>query len=437
MSVNRRRFLFSTGLTLAGAAAAYNSVSDSAFAFERAATNDMSNWANVRAQFAVSPEYIHLSSFFLVSHPRPVREAIDKYRRELDENPLLAVEEEEFGNQFRIEKAVAEYVGGKPEEIALTDSTTMGLALVYHGLPLRAGQEILTTTHDHYSHHESIRLAATRAGASVKKISLFDDFKSISDAEIAGRVKTAITPKTRVVGVTWVHSSSGLKLPIRAIAAAVAEANKGRAEADRALLVVDGVHGFGVEDETVAQTGADFFVAGTHKWILGPRGTGIIWAKADRWKIMRPTIPSFSFGPYGAWMFGTELKGMEAAWITPGGFHSFELRWALPAAFEFHKQIGRKRVAGRIHALNDQAKEGLQKMKNVKLYTPLGSKLSAGLICFDVEGMKPETVVKKLLEKRVIASQSPYGISYARIAPSLLNTEEEIEKTLGYIRNLV
>jgi isopenicillin-N epimerase len=437
MSVNRRRFLFNTGLTLAGAAAAYNSVSDSAFAFEQAATNDMSNWADVRAQFAISPEYIHLTSFFLVSHPRPVREAIDKYRRELDANPFLAVEEEEFQQQFRVEKAVAEYVGGKPEEIALTDSTTMGLALVYHGLPLKAGQEILTTVHDHYSHHESIRLAAERVGASVKKISLFDDFKSISEGEIVGRVKKAITPKTRVVGVTWVHSSTGVKLPVRAIAAAVAEANKGRAEADRALLVVDGVHGFGVEDETVAQMGADFFVAGTHKWILGPRGTGIIWGKADNWKIMRPTIPSFSFGPYGAWMFGTELKGMEASWITPGGFHSFELRWALPAAFEFHKQIGRARVAERIHALNDQAKEGLTKMKKVKLYTPLGNKLSAGLICFDVEGMKPETVVKKMLEKRVIASQSPYGISYARIAPSLLNTEEEIEKTLGYIRNLV
>lgn len=46
------------------------------------------------------------------------------------------------------------------------------------------------------------------------------------------------------------------------------------------------------------------------------------------------------------------------------------------------------RVAERIHALNDQAKEGLAKMKNVKLYTPRGNKLSAGLICFDVEGMK-------------------------------------------------
>jgi len=436
MSINRRRFLFNTGLTLAGAAAAYKSVSNTAFALEPTVSDDLSSWANVREQFAVSPEYIHLSSFFLASHPRPVREAIEKNRRELDDNPLRAVEEEEFGQPLKVEKAVAEYVGGKPEEIALTDSTTMGLALVYHGLPLRAGQEILTTAHDHYSHHESIRLAAERAGVSVKKIKLFDDFKSISEEEIVGRIKKAITPKTRVVGITWVHSSSGLKLPVRAISNAIAEANKGRAEADKTLLVVDGVHGIGAADEIIAQMGADFFAAGTHKWIFGPRGTGIIWAKADNWKMMRPVIPSFDFGPYGAWMQDKKLEGMQASWISPGGFHSFEHRWAMPAAFEFHKQIGRARVAERIHALNDQAKEGLAKMKNVKLYTPRGNKLSAGLICFDVEGIKPQAVVEKLLAKRVIASTTPYGVTYARLAPSLLNTPEEIEKTLEYIRAL-
>ena len=52
-----------------------------------------------------------------------------------------------------------------PHDIALTRSTTEGLALVYHGLPLKAGDEVLTTVHDHYSHHESIRLRHRRAPA--------------------------------------------------------------------------------------------------------------------------------------------------------------------------------------------------------------------------------------------------------------------------------
>ena len=433
--LDRRRFLFGTGLTLAGMAMSLRSAAD-ARAATPAAAGDLSDWADVRAQFAVAPDHVHLSAFFLASHPRTVRDSIEQYRQQLDANPFVTVEHEEFSQQFRVERAAAEYLGGKPEEVALTDSTTMGLALVYHGLPLKKGDEILTTEHDHYSHHESIRLAAARAGATVRKIRLFDDFASISAEQIVERIRKAMTKATRVVGITWVHSSSGLRLPVRLIADALAGVNRSRTEADRVLLVVDGVHGLGAVDETVAEMGADFFVAGTHKWIFGPRGTGIMWAREATWKLVQPVIPSFSDGPYEAWMTGRTLGPTQAAWVTPGGFHSFEHRWALPAAFEFHRQIGRSRVAERIATLNDQAKEGLAAMKHVKLHTPRDRNLSAGVICFDVDGMKPAAVVQKLLEQRIIASETPYGVSYARIAPSLLNTEEEVEKTLGRIRSL-
>ena len=316
----------------------------------------------------------------------------------------------------------------------------MGLAFVYHGLPIKAGQEILTTTHEHYVHHEAIRLAAERAGASVRKISLFDDIRSlpsISEEEIVRRIIKAVTPKTRAVGFTWVHSGSGLKLPVRRIAESLAKINADRDEADRALLVVDGVHGLGVEDESIAEMGCDFFVAGTHKWIFGPRGTGLIWAKAGAWKMMRSTFPAIDLNPFTAWLRGEAPRGMEAGWISSGGFHAFEYTWVLPAAFAFHQRIGRARIAARIHRLNDQCKEGLARVRRVRLHTPRSAKLSAGIVCFDIEGMKPETVVERLLARRIIASTAPYTHSCVRLAPSLLNSPKEIDTALREIRALV
>jgi isopenicillin-N epimerase len=389
-----------------------------------------------RGQFEVSRDYIHLSSFFLASHPRPVREAIERHRRAIDDNPFLYVERHMFEMPGHIRAAAAEYLGGRPEEVALTNSTTMGLAFVYQGLPVKAGQEILTTTHDHFVHHEAIRLAAERAGASVRKIPLYDDLDSVSEEEIVRRIRRAVGPQTRAVGVTWVHSGSGLKVPVRRVAETLAEVNAGRAEAERVLLIVDGVHGLGVEDETVARMGCDFFIAGTHKWVFGPRGTGLVWAKAESWNAMRPIFPAFEFGPFTAWLRGGTPPAMEASWVSPGGFQAFEYLWALPAAFAFHRQLGRSRVAGRIHSLNEQCKEGLARMRHVKLHTPRGHKMSAGLVCFDVEGMKPEEVVARLLARRIVASVSPYAAPCARLAPSLLNTPEEIDTTLREVRAL-
>ena len=232
----------------------------------------------------------------------------------------------------------------------------MGLALVYHGLPLKAGQEILTTAHDFYPHHESIRLATERAGASMRKIALFDSFDAISEDAIVNRIRSALRPNTRAVGITWVHSSSGLKLPIRHIANAIKEVNAGRDESDRILLIVDGVHGFGVEEENVAELGCDFFVSGTHKWVLAPRGTGIIWAHEETWAMLRPTIPSFIANEVErAWMGNRAPQGpTRASWVSPGGYQAYEHQWAMVEAFGFHQQIGRKIVSERIHELNEQ-----------------------------------------------------------------------------------
>jgi isopenicillin-N epimerase len=433
--MNRRNFIFNAGVSLVAAAvAAPQQISEVGLA----STPNAPAWQAIRNQFdQLSTDHIHLSSFFLASHPRTVREAIEKHRRAIDDNPFTYIEDNIYQMPGKVQAAAAEYLGGRAEEVAITNSTTMGLSFVYHGLPLKAGQEILTTTHDHFVHHEAIRLASSRAGSSVRKIALFDDITTVSGSEIVARIKKAITPRTRVVGVTWVHSSTGLKLPIRAIADAVAETNKARALSDRLLLVVDGVHGFGVEDESVAEMGADFFIAGTHKWMFGPRGTGIIWGRAENWKLLHPIFPAFAPETFTAWMSGTVSDApTKASWILPGGFHAFEYEWALPAAFELHKQIGRKHVADRIHSLNDQCKEGLAAMRHVKLYTPRGNKLSAGLICFELEGLRSADVVKKLHERRIIASTAPYREGYARLAPSLLNTPDEIEMTLRRIREL-
>lgn len=270
------------------------------------------DWGWVRAQFDLAPDHVHMSSFYLSSHPRSVREEIERHRRAIDRNPFLAVHDGLSDMPAKVVAAAAEYLEGPPQEVALTDSTTMGLSFIYHGLPLRAGQEVLTTAHDHYSHHESIRLAADRAGATVRKVALYDEPAAAAEDEIVDRLRRALQPQTRVVGVTWVHSSTGVKLPLRAIAAALAEHNAGRSDTDPVLLVVDGVHGFGVEDEAVAAIGLDFFAAGTHKWILGPRGTGIIWGRDGRWADMQPTIPTFQREPYVAWMQEQPPPGQRA-----------------------------------------------------------------------------------------------------------------------------
>jgi selenocysteine lyase/cysteine desulfurase len=392
------------------------------------------DWIALRNMFPLTRKYIQLSTFLLASHPKPVSDAIEKHRQAFDENPSDYWHQHFQTIDTEISSAAAQYMGGKAENIALTDSTTMGLGIVYSGLKLQPGDEVIQTVHDHYSTDMSLAHRANRTGAKVKRIALYDNPEQVSVDDVLKRMKAALTSHTRVFVSTWVHSSTGVKLPIRAMADTLNKINQQRKADQQILFCVDGVHGFGIEDQDISELGCDFFIAGTHKWIFGPRGTGVIWGNEKAWEQSEPVIPSFS-ASYNVWLGGMSQDQVPIGeHMSPGGFHSFEHRWALPEAFKLHLQLGKANVQKRIHQLNQQTKQGLAKMSHVKLYTPDSSELSSGLVCFDVEGMRPDDVVKRMHDKGIIMSSTPYRKSYARFAPSLLNNEQEIELALAQIR---
>jgi selenocysteine lyase/cysteine desulfurase len=123
--------------------------------------------------------------------------------------------------------------------------------------------------------------------------------------------------------------------------------------------------------------------------------------------------------------------------MTPGGFHSFEHRWALSAALELHEQIGRRRIAERTRSLAERLKQGLAADPRVRLRTPLDERLSAGLVCFELRDLAARDVVARLrAEHDIVLSVTPYRIEYLRAGPSMVNTPEEVDRLLDAIRDL-
>ena len=231
--MQRRDFLARSGLIVGAAAIARAGLAEAAppaspaHAGNRNHDAPLDDWQAVRDQFALAPNLIHMSGFYLASHPTPVREAIERHRRGLDDNPLDYHHEHAGDCEHAVREAAGEYLGATADDIMLTDSTTMGLGLLYGNLTLREGQEILTTEHDHYSTHRSLELRAERTGAKVRDVRLYKRSGTTNVDEIVSAIRGRLSAKTRVVAVTWVHSSTGVKLPIRAIADVIAEANRG------------------------------------------------------------------------------------------------------------------------------------------------------------------------------------------------------------------
>lgn len=396
-------------------------------------TND---WASIREKFSLDSSMVHLGAFWLSSYPSPVREAIDYYRSHLDWNPVFYLLDNEERLDRAARAAIGRYINGDPDNVVLTGSTTEGLSLSLAGWRLSAGDEVLTTEHEHYSAYSSADMLVRRAGVRVKRISLYK-VGSVSQDSMIDSILKAITSDTRLILLTWIHSGTGVRIPIEEICQRVQQINVGRMSKERICVCIDGTHGFGAMRLDVEMVGCDLFVSSCHKWLNGPRGTGFVYGSLEGMRRMQPIVPSFAPSAIGRFM-NVQPRRDEEAWeaLTPGGFHAYEHRWAISDAIEFAESIGQLAIEARILELAYELKTLLMQIPCVEVITPTDGRISAGIICFNINGMTPEETFKELRKRNIVASVSPYRIRYARFTPSYFNTKDELNRAAEAILDI-
>ena len=347
--------------------------------------------------------------------PRPVRDAIAEHRGRLDADTAVYLHDERVRLEADVLQAAAGYLGVAPEEIAVTGSTTMGMGLLY-ATSVEAGRGEFSREHDFYAtHRPAARAEAT--GGSVRRVRLYDEPGSAASGDIVQRVRDAVTPSTRAVALTWVHSSTGVAA-VGEIADELSGARRGAGKAQDPARRRRGARSRG-RAGGAARSRLRLPRVGCHGRLFGPRGTGIVWGRADAWPEVAPTIPSFTDGEsFGAWIAGAEPSGStSAAAFTPGGYHAFEHRWALAAAFRFRQEVGasappsgrgpsQRGSAGPARGPGDGGEDAVGR----------GALGRAGLLRGRIDGARGARRTGSS-DHGVVASVTPYATRYLRFGP--------------------
>ena len=281
---------------------------------------------------------------------------------------------------------------------------------------------MITTTHEHVGNTVPWLALLQREGIVIK---MFEP-SAASAQENVDRVAKLITPRTRLISVPHATTTVGLILPIKVLSEL--------AKSKNIWLFVDGAQTAGMFPFSLHDLGCDAYATSGHKWLLGPKETGLLYVRKEMLDVIQPKFT----GAYSADEFdlakGT-LKFHPTAQRYEFGTVSAPLRFGLGAAIKFMQRIGIENVWKRDQMLSTRLFKGLQEIPHVKILSPSHDADRSALITMQHEKLAYPDLQKHLDEFKLrTRGVSEGGVNGLRISTHIYNSIEEVDRVLDATR---
>jgi cysteine desulfurase/selenocysteine lyase len=320
-------------------------------------------------------------------------------------------------------RRVAEFMGGREEEVVFTRGATESINLVaqsWGATNLGPGDRVLISLLEHHSNIVPWQLLAERKGFAIDVCPLTPDGRIDLDA-----AERMLTDQHKLVALAHVSNVLGSMLDCRRAA--------DLAHGVSAKILIDGCQAIPRLPVDVRALDCDFYAFSAHK-LYGPTGIGVLWARAEILEAMPP------------WQGGGSMIDrvtMERTTYAPppqrfeAGTPQIIEAIGLAAAIDYVSSIGLDAIRAHEEALGRKAREELRRMNSVRLFGP---EESAGIISFELDGVHPHDL-GTILDEEGVAIRAGHHCAQplmdhlgvpatARASFGLYNDEEDIAALL-------
>ena len=407
----RRNFLRSSALSvLAFAGASHVKAIAQGVDFKDSKNYDDDKlFAAVRDELLVEPDLNYLNTGTLGPSPKAIVEKVSALMHRLEMDPAS----ENFGpmgNEMDLTRAkAAKFFGSDEDEIILTRNTTEGISMVCSAIDWNEGDEILTTNHEHGGAETGLNFLAATKGAVIKKITMPVPIES--KKQLLELIKSNITDKTKLLLLSHVETVTGLRMPIKE----VSELIRGN---DDILFIVDGAQAPGMIDIDVHDMNCDAYACSGHKWILGPKETGILYLRKAIQSKVNNVFISTGYRSYSA------SSGTRNAPIIIG----------FGDILDWHMAIGQKRIEKRCMALAQYCKHQLQGIDGLEIISNDVPELSSAIVSFSLdEKLHNRELYNKMREQKIIIKTLPQ-YNAIRISNHMFTTNKDVDQMISVLK---
>ncbi len=383
---------------------------------------DNAAWKKLRKQFLIPSRYTYLNTGGLGASPVPV---INRVLRVMENEETYPSPSHDEDNSLKIKEKIATFLGPgvKPEHIAFTSTATEGINIIINGLPFENGDEIITSSHEHVAMEIPLLHHIKKNGIIVK---MFEPDLNNAKANVE-RIERLITPRTRLIFISHVTCSTGQVFPVSTIG--------NLARSRNILFALDGAQSVGQLPFNIADTNADFYVFSGHKWLLGPKRTGILYVNPRQISLLSPSIVgAFSSSSHDLWKNKLELHPTASKFEY--GTRNNALIEGLEEAFDFISTIGISNIWNHNRFLAELFLKEIKKMPRIRILSPVEEEYRSSLITFKVDGVEIEKLTSLLMRDQIRCRLvSEAGLNAIRVSFHVYNGENDLYKLVKLMKD--
>jgi len=366
-----------------------------------------------RSEFAVTDRFVYFNHAAVGVLPIQTRNAVDTFVHGHAEAGVMGTYTYEAKMPAYRER-IGRFIGAHGRDIAVLRNTNDGATVIAQGLEWQPGDELLLSDNE-FPANVLPWLALRERGVHVKFIST-DRERMTPDV-----LRREITPRTRVVAVSWVGFADGYRHDLAALGEIAHDAG--------AIFCVDSIQGLGAFPLDVDACGIDALYNGGQKWLMALQGVSFLYVRDTLLERLRLAAPGWRSAA-NMWDFlNYEQPITDDASRFEGGTPNFVGALSLDNSIDVLDRAGAAKIGEHVLALTDRLCEGLQRC-GAELLTLRGDGISSGIVTFRIPGCDSVTLGRALQAKGVITTWRPNGI---RVSPHGYNTAEEIDRMLELI----
>ena len=381
------------------------------------------DWSLIASQFRLPRDFAYLNTAGLGASPVVVTDTVKARMDREEENPAPGHNEDDWR---RIRGKCAALLGPacRAQDVAFMSTATEGINAILNTIPLGRGDEIVTSTHEHAGLAIPLLHKIQTTGCIVRTFEP-DLVRARGNLD---RIAAVTNARTRLIFISHVTCTTGQLMPVAEI---------GRLARDRRVaFALDGAQSLGHVRFDISDTGAHYYAASCHKWVMGPKRTGLLYVHPDRQTTAIPTVVG-AYSDEASNLLARTLTLRPNAQRFEYGTQNNALIYGLEAAVDYVAGIGLDALWRRNTALTERCRAGLQRIKDLEVLSPADAASRTAILTFRIGGRDNRTVASALVGRRLrVRSVTEGGLDAVRASFHACNDEAQADRLIAAVVEL-